>query len=741
MPEFATELVDVVIVDKLYRSGALHNIASKGAEGSVIATFESHGGGLASYIRRKGAPDVNSIILLDDDANPVMDGSLMYAIDLGTGRIKCHVCSKVDSNKAGRIGDVEIVNKGLNSEGELYFGGERLYVNGRYSNKKVKFRMSGGRMSSIVVLADDGQIIHEEIMGRNAAAELLARECGITFLDMSDGRRFVTYNALMDGLYKFYLESVDNGVDAKAIRDALQKRICVLSDPGTYFFFGAELKINAQRRMKAELSALWEYITRPRNGDIGEKIMALTRNFGANCERIGKEPRAADALPAGLLSEIENLRSANIRAAPPQAPEASAATVSAEPGKSFSDYTTWGDGPDTGNQDWVPPEDAPPSEAKTENGDRHQLSPAGRPSAGYPEGTRGDADDGSVRHQMREDERARRDRTAPQVFDEFKDAVRAFLKNRAHGKPAEGPDQRYADALRVMSLFRELYAIDHVVAERWSGRHKSEWGEVMACLESATADSRFMERLAVSGENTGGELPAGPFSARPASDATHDALKEADRIHAENMKRENIPAIADKEILCHIITDSILPAEQPYNQRNMLKVSIDQAMDKENKHIERIASLSGDNAGNPDRYIEDLRALMKRKQDLYTSLGYTKVRFTLACPDVKLVDKVLGSGIDIKALAFKPCDTSRFNLAQPEGIMLALRILDSGDLAKLKSVYAFLAKHPLSPEDAAITDINIFIRKVAFILPAAKVEDYELRRTNRYLAYQIWQAA
>jgi hypothetical protein len=173
----------------------------------------------------------------------------------------------------------------------------------------------------------------------------------------------------------------------------------------------------------------------------------------------------------------------------------------------------------------------------------------------------------------------------------------------------------------------------------------------------------------------------------------------------------------------------------------MLKVSIEQAMDKKNRHIERVAALSGENVGNSDKYIEDLQALINRKQDLYTSLGYTKIRFTLACPDVKLVDKVLGSGIDIKALAFEPCDTRRFNLVQPEGIMLALRILDSGDLAKLKSVYAFLAKHPLSPEDAAITDINTFIRKVTFILPAAKVEDYELKRTYHYLASQIWQAA
>ena len=212
---------------------------------------------------------------------------------------------------------------------------------------------------------------------------------------------------------------------------------------------------------------------------------------------------------------------------------------------------------------------------------------------------------------------------------------------------------------------------------------------------------------------------------------------EADRIHTENTKREHMPTIADKEMLCHIVTDTILPSDQ----RNMLKVSIDQAMDKKNKHVERVAALSGENVGNPDKYTEDLRSLIKKKQDLYTSLGYTKVRFTLACPDVKLVDKVLRSGLDIKALAFEPCDSARFNLVQVEGIILALRALDSDDLAKLKNVYAFLAKHALSPEDANIADINTFIRKVIFILPAAKVEDYELKRTYHYLANQIWQAA
>ena len=123
-------------------------------------------------------------------------------------------------------------------------------------------------------------------------------------------------------------------------------------------------------------------------------------------------------------------------------------------------------------------------------------------------------------------------------------------------------------------------------------------------------------------------------------------------------------------------------------------------------------------------------------------MGYTDVQFDVACSDTGLVNAILERQVGIKeALAFEPCKTE-FNLVQVEGIILALRALHSGNIEKLKSVFIFLGGNKLSPEQLAITDIDIFIRTVSFILPAAKIEDYNKRRElNDLIATNIKQAA
>ena len=220
------------------------------------------------------------------------------------------------------------------------------------------------------------------------------------------------------------------------------------------------------------------------------------------------------------------------------------------------------------------------------------------------------------------------------------------------------------------------------------------------------------------------------------------AQAEAKRIHEENVNPGYMPTIPQKTILCHIITDSIVPAEQ----QNMLKVALEQNMEKEmakgTDYREGFACLSGANAGNPDEYIRDLQSLMQEKLDDYRNLGYADVRFDIACPDTKLVSAVLGRNLGVKALAFEPCKGADFNFAQIEGIMLALRALDSGDIEKLKTAFAFLSGNRLSPEQSVITDIDKFIKTVSFILPAAKIEDYdERKRLNDLIAAKIKQAA
>ena len=223
------------------------------------------------------------------------------------------------------------------------------------------------------------------------------------------------------------------------------------------------------------------------------------------------------------------------------------------------------------------------------------------------------------------------------------------------------------------------------------------------------------------------------------------AQSEAEKIHAENLKILNsmpdISNAADKTILCHIITDSIVPP----GQQNMLKVALVQNMEKEMRkgvnYRDGFACLSGANASNPTEYLMDLQILMANKRKAYTDMGYTKVLFDVACPDPKLVSAILKSNLGVKALAFEPSEGADFNFAQVEVIMLALRTLYTKDINRLKAVFKMFSKKELTPGELDITDIDKFIETVSFILPTAKVEDYERVSLNNFISASIKQAA
>ncbi|MBN1872561.1 MAG: hypothetical protein JW800_08315, partial [Candidatus Omnitrophica bacterium] len=218
-----------------------------------------------------------------------------------------------------------------------------------------------------------------------------------------------------------------------------------------------------------------------------------------------------------------------------------------------------------------------------------------------------------------------------------------------------------------------------------------------------------------------------------------EAVSDAERIHRKNL--DNPPNIAEKTILCHIITESIVPVEQ----RNTLKVMVEQEMNKPMakgmEYRERVVCLSGANADNLKEFIRDLRGEMQKRTDEYRRSGYTSVQFDVACPNTRLVSAILNE-VGIKALAFEPYRGGEFSVVQIEGIMLALRALRSCDIKRLKAAFAFLAGGILSAQQSAIEDINEFIQKVTFILPAAKIEDTDdLAKINNLIATNIRNAA
>jgi len=205
-------------------------------------------------------------------------------------------------------------------------------------------------------------------------------------------------------------------------------------------------------------------------------------------------------------------------------------------------------------------------------------------------------------------------------------------------------------------------------------------------------------------------------------------MDEAEKIHQKNLKYT--PAIPGKTILCHIIVDSILPPEQ-WNMLSMLE------QDMEDKsYAEKVARLSIDDGST---FIDDLRREMARQKNKYEKLygSDCAVEFDIACPNIRLVEKALNSGLGVKALAFERCEEP----AQVEGIIMALRALHTGNLEKLMAIVGILAvDHP--EKLAGIKTIEDFVKQITFILPTARKINYnDVRKLNDIIRENIKTAA
>jgi hypothetical protein len=199
--------------------------------------------------------------------------------------------------------------------------------------------------------------------------------------------------------------------------------------------------------------------------------------------------------------------------------------------------------------------------------------------------------------------------------------------------------------------------------------------------------------------------------------------EEADRIHTENLKYT--PTIPDKTILCHIITDSILPV----GQRNMLK-TLEQEMRNE-KYSEKVISLSTSDSDASETFIAKLEALKAQIESQYK--GY-KVQFDVACPRQDLVERIQKQGM--QALAFTKEGDG--DIIQVEGIILALRALETGNISNLINVYKLLTGKEITANTA---DINELARMIMFVLPVRKVDVNEIGSINKIIEENIKTAA
>ncbi|MDD5440420.1 MAG: hypothetical protein PHS37_09575, partial [Candidatus Omnitrophica bacterium] len=208
------------------------------------------------------------------------------------------------------------------------------------------------------------------------------------------------------------------------------------------------------------------------------------------------------------------------------------------------------------------------------------------------------------------------------------------------------------------------------------------------------------------------------------------AHADAEKITRENRNYapENVPA---KTLICHIITDSIVPI----GQRDMIQ-ELGQYMAKpEHNYIERIVRLKND---NPADFMQNLRKIITdQKKDNDSK----EIEFYVACPSVQNVrdilgDKELGGELKVKALAFEPAKPG-VNAVQVEGIMLALRALRKG-VDSLRSAYEFLTGEKLSDTP---DDIVEFVKKILFTLPPAKIDINEVGDLNKVIEENIKTAA
>lgn len=223
-----------------------------------------------------------------------------------------------------------------------------------------------------------------------------------------------------------------------------------------------------------------------------------------------------------------------------------------------------------------------------------------------------------------------------------------------------------------------------------------------------------------------GQTPPADLGQTPSK----NAFDEAVRIHEEN--REYTPDVAEKTILCHVIADSIVPA----GQRGTLSRLDIAARDKDYDH-EKFVELRVDSSKDFAQQVSDAIEEAKRIYEEVYGDDYKNYRFEfdVACPskdDVVSVQNKLG----LPALAFS---RGEGDVAQIEGIMMAMRALYSKDVNKLKAAYKFLGG--TEPVDG-INNVEEFARRIAFTLPPAKsLSDWEKERLKRLVERSALEAA
>jgi hypothetical protein len=184
-------------------------------------------------------------------------------------------------------------------------------------------------------------------------------------------------------------------------------------------------------------------------------------------------------------------------------------------------------------------------------------------------------------------------------------------------------------------------------------------------------------------------------------------IEKARQMHSYNFA--HTPLLPEKTGLCHIISESILPA----GQRGILR-RLEQNM-RGKDFSEKIIVLSDINTDNVEEVLQAIRNAKEKALEIYRSQGFDRIDFIVACPSKDLVPEIK-TRLDTNALAFEP---GKGTLVQAEGIMLALRALYTGSAEKLRTAYEIINGKSVPEELSEINDIHELAKRMLFVLPTA----------------------
>jgi len=203
-------------------------------------------------------------------------------------------------------------------------------------------------------------------------------------------------------------------------------------------------------------------------------------------------------------------------------------------------------------------------------------------------------------------------------------------------------------------------------------------------------------------------------------------MERSNEIHIENCRYTKYASdVQGQTVLCHIVADSILPS----GQKDILKRLQQKTRNK--KCSEKIICLSVEDPDSEEELFAELARIKADKEIEYGKKGY-QVRFDVACSNKKFVGKIQ-SELGMKALAFSKEGDGL--ILQIEGIILALRALQSENVGELLKVYKFLTGKDFSL--GQIKNIDQLARQIQFVLPVTRINVDMMDKVNRLIESNI----